>query len=149
MGRRLGIAVAALLGVSGCELTPEETAAILSGLSDGLASAQYGGSSGYAYGYAPAYGFGGVPGRAIQLCAIRGSGRPYRVTGSVRSGADLNRAVGGDVYRSDRLYVTVPDAFGSSLVAVPGWARLGVEPVFGVDQQGVSWRLSSANGCGF
>lgn len=136
-----GTVVSALIGLTGlcgCTLTAEEQAILLSGFVEGLASANT---------YAPGYNFGGVPGRSIQLCAKTVNGRGRIVFGSIRSGHELNQAVGGNVYRVDRNYVTIPTAYGAALIAIPSYASFAGGPVYGRDQQGITWVLSSPQGC--
>ena len=130
--------------LTGCELTPEDQAAILAGLSAGLQDVQTAGYAGSGYGT-----YGGVSGRSIQLCARRGNGRANIVYATWRSGVELNRAVGGNVYRTDRNYITVPAPYGAALISVPAWASIAEGPIYGTDQQGGRWVLSSANGCGY
>lgn len=141
------MAVIAVIGtvlLSACELTPEEQAAILRGINDGLTSAQYDSYGGANYGGS---NYGGVSGQSIRLCASRGNARPNLVYGTVRNGQQLNRAVGGQVYRNDRMYVTISTSYGTSLVSYPSWANPNIEPVYGVDRQGVRWRLTHPSGC--
>ena len=150
MRRAAATAIASLALVS-CEITPEMADAIFIGLSQGLADAQsttYYDGYGFGPGYSSGYGYGGVLGRTVQLCVRRAGEFPRVAWVTIRNGSELNRMVGGNVYRIDRDYVSVPTLYGSALVSIPAWTVIDGGPIYGFDQQGGTWVLSSPVGCG-
>ncbi|NNU15232.1 hypothetical protein HK107_02695 [Parvularcula sp. ZS-1/3] len=146
MLRRLGLSVILVAGTTGCELTPEEQAALITGISQGLQQAQYESQYGAPSGYGR-YGDTGFNSRSLQVCVSRGNGRQRLVYATVRSGAELNRAAGRELYRRDRNYFSIPTAYGQAVVSVPGWARLSDGPIYGTDQQGVRWTIGAPGLC--
>lgn len=138
LGRRVFGALVGVMALSACTLSAEDQALFLSSLAEGLADVNS---------YNSGYNFGGVTGRSIQLCAKTVNGRGRIVYATVRSGRELNQAVGGNVYRTDRNYVTIPTAYGAALVSIPSYASFVDGPIYGRDQQGVTWVLSSPQGC--
>ena len=147
MMKRFVLGLFAAAGLSACELTAEEQAALIQGLADGLNQAAYDtqyGSGYYDGGYGQ--GFNRAPSRRIRVCVNNG-GRSFVTNATVRNGQALNQAVGGRVYRDDRDYVSLNLPGGTALVSIPAYASFANGPIYGRDQQGVVWRLSSPNRC--